>query len=111
MILTQILSANYRVTFPGLCIEDGLEISRVAFRLGSIEIYWYGLLIASAVLLAMFMSVRHAPKFNLKPDDVLDYFLWTIPAGIVSARSLRHEYDFTLGHVLQRHEKLSGRFE
>ena len=84
--LTQILSGNYRVTFPGLGIEDGLEISRVAFRLGSIEIYWYGLLIASAVLLAMFMSVRHAPKFNLKPDDVLDYFLWTIPAGIVGAR-------------------------
>lgn len=84
--LVQILTGTYRVTFPGLGIEDGLEISRVAFRLGSIEIYWYGLLIALGVLLAMFLAVRHAPKFNLKPDDILDFFLWTIPVGIAGAR-------------------------
>lgn len=78
--------SSYRVTFPGLGIDDGLEISRIAFRLGSIEIYWYGLLIALGVLLAMFLSVRHAPQFNLKSDDVLDFYLWTIPMGIIGAR-------------------------
>ena len=84
--LSQMILGTYRVSFPGLGIEDGIEISRVAFRLGSIEIYWYGLMIALGVLLAMYLSVRHAPQFNLKPDDVLDYFLWTIPVGIVGAR-------------------------
>lgn len=80
------LSGNYRVTFPGLGIDDGIEISRVVIRIGSVEIYWYGLLIASAVLLAMFLSVRHAPQFNLNGDDVLDFYLWTIPVGIIGAR-------------------------
>lgn len=84
--IAQALSGSYRVTFPGLGIEDGIEINRVVFRLGSVEIYWYGLLIALAVLLAMFLSVRHAPQFNLKGDDVLDFYLWTIPMGIVGAR-------------------------
>lgn len=84
--LSQVLSANYRVTFPGLGITDGIDISRVAFRLGSIEVYWYGLLIAAAVLLAMFLSVRHAKQFDLKSDDILDFYLFTIPIGIIGAR-------------------------
>ncbi len=99
--LPLMISGSYRVTFPGLGIEDGLEISRVAFRLGSIEIYWYGLLIALAVLLAMFLSVRHAPQFDLKPDDVLDYYLWTIPIGIAGAR---------LYYVIFAWDEFSGNF-
>lgn len=84
--LAQALTGTYRVTFPGLGIDDGIEISRVVFRIGTVEIYWYGLLIALAVLLAMFLSVRHAPQFNLNGDDVLDFYLWTIPMGIIGAR-------------------------
>ena len=33
------------ISFPGLGIE--LEVNRVAFSLGSIDIYWYAVIIAT----------------------------------------------------------------
>lgn len=78
------MNMNY-VSFPGLGIVD-LPVSRVAFNVWGLPIYWYGILIAAAVLLCVFLGMRHAPRFGLTPDDVLDVVIAVIPLAIVFAR-------------------------
>lgn len=76
---------DYLVRFPGLGIED-LEISRVAFKVFNVPVYWYGLLIATAILLCLYLGMRHARYFRLTADDILDTFIAIIPGMIIFAR-------------------------
>ena len=46
------------VKFPGLGID--VNVNPVAFSIGSIEVYWYGLLIASAIVLSVVLAVKQA---------------------------------------------------
>ena len=73
------------VSFPGLGIVD-LPVSRVAFTVFGLSIYWYGILIAAAVLLCVYLGMRHAPRFGLTPDDILDVVIAIVPLMIVFAR-------------------------
>ena len=45
------------VTFPGLGLS--FEISRVAFTIGGMNIYWYGVLIATGIVLAIQIGRAH----------------------------------------------------
>lgn len=86
MAIAQALtSAPVGVSFPGLGIEN-LPVSRVAFSLFGVPVYWYGLLIAIAIILSLFLASRQADKFGLKSDDILDIYIFLIPAMIVFAR-------------------------
>ena len=79
------MSTTNLVSFPGLGIFD-LPVDRVAFAPFGLPIYWYGILIAFGVLLSVFLGMRHAPKYGLTPDDVLDVVIATVPMAIVFAR-------------------------
>jgi phosphatidylglycerol:prolipoprotein diacylglycerol transferase len=50
------------------------------------DIYWYGILIAFAFLIAMFWCVRHAKAVSLTSDNVYDVIIWLIPLSILGAR-------------------------
>ncbi|MGI6559732.1 MAG: prolipoprotein diacylglyceryl transferase [Saccharofermentanales bacterium] len=80
---------QFHVSFPGLGIEN-LLIDRIAFsfNLGSreINIYWYGIIIATAFLVCLILSVRQAPRFGIKSDDMVDTFLLIIILAIIGAR-------------------------
>lgn len=86
---------NYFVSFPGLGIEN-LDISPVAFRIFDFPVYWYGLLIASAVLIGMSLALRHARQFDLVQDDVLDALLLAIPLAIVCSRLFYVAFEWEL---------------
>lgn len=58
----------------------------VAFSVFGIDIMWYGVLITSAMLLAVAISARRAPRFGIKPDHIYDLFIWAIPIGVIGAR-------------------------
>lgn len=58
----------------------------VAFTLFGLEIRWYGIFIATALVLAMLIAIKRAPRLGLTADHVLDFFLFMIPAIIVGAR-------------------------
>ena len=45
------------ISFPGLGLE--FEINRVAFSLGSIDIYWYAIIIATGFMLALFFAFKN----------------------------------------------------
>lgn len=39
------------ISFPGLNLEFNIE--RIAFSIGTIDIYWYAILIVSAIIIAL----------------------------------------------------------
>ncbi len=79
------MDTKFDVSFPGLGIEN-VTINRVAFTVFGVEVYWYGLLIASAVILGLILAYRAAPKYGVKPDHVLDTLIAIVPMMIIFAR-------------------------
>ena len=72
------------ISFPGLGLE--FEIQRYAFKIFNIEIFWYGIIIAFAFLLAVLLGIKSSKKYNLVPDNILDLVLFAVPVAIVFAR-------------------------
>ena len=58
----------------------------VAFTLFGIEVRWYGVLIASAVVIGTILALREAKKRNIEEDTIIDLLLFAIPAAIIGAR-------------------------
>ena len=58
----------------------------VAFTLFGKEVYWYGILIASSVLIGVLMAMRRAKKLGHNPDHIVDFCLLAIPLAIIGAR-------------------------
>ncbi|MDD2213595.1 MAG: prolipoprotein diacylglyceryl transferase [Oscillospiraceae bacterium] len=85
---------DYIVSFPGLGI-DNLNINREVFSIGSVAVYWYGLLIAVAFLIGILWALHDSKKYSLKQDDILDIFLLAIPLGIVGARAYYVIFNFS----------------
>ncbi|MBD8027806.1 prolipoprotein diacylglyceryl transferase [Ureibacillus sp. Re31] len=63
-----------------------LAINPVAFSIGSIEVRWYGILIASGIVLAYIVGQREAVKRGLPDDFLADMLIWAIPISIICAR-------------------------
>jgi len=59
---------------------------KIAFKIGNLEVAWYGLIIVFAMLLGLIYVCREAKKINLNSDDAVELFLWVIPLAIVFAR-------------------------
>lgn len=72
------------VTFPGLGLS--FTIDRVAFSIGSIQIYWYGLLIAVGLMLAIGFAFRHCQEFGVDPDAMIDVIVVGTVMAILCAR-------------------------
>ncbi|MDJ0713490.1 MAG: prolipoprotein diacylglyceryl transferase [Prochloraceae cyanobacterium] len=58
----------------------------ILFEIGPISIRWYGLLIACAVLLGVFLSEYLAKLRNVKPSLLADLAIWLVIAAIPCAR-------------------------
>ena len=72
------------ISFPGLGIE--LEVNRVAFSLGSIDIYWYAVIIATGFLLAITFAFKNAKRFGIDEDRIVDVIFFAMIFGIIGAR-------------------------
>ena len=68
-----------------MIIKTGL-IPRVAFELFGIPIYWYAILIVSAMLMAVIWCRFHDGRFGIKFDDLLDLAIVMLPIAIICAR-------------------------
>ena len=58
----------------------------ILFELGPITVRWYGLLIASAVLLGVTLSQSLAKRRGVDPELIGDLIIWLVLAAIPSAR-------------------------
>ncbi len=63
-----------------------LDINPVAFSIGSIEVRWYGILIALGIVLAYVVGQHEGKKRGLPNDFFADLLIWAIPISIISAR-------------------------
>ena len=61
-------------------------IDRVAFSFGPFTLYWYGLIIVGAMLLATTLASKEGKKRGLGEETITDMTMWAIPLGIVGAR-------------------------
>ena len=71
-------------------------INPVAFNLGSLQIRWYGILMALSYIIGYFIAVKLASKRNISKKDVEDFFILLIPAAVVGARILHVIDDWSL---------------
>ena len=89
------------VSFPGLGIE-GLKIDSVAFRIGSLSIYWYGVILAVALSTCVLLAILHSKKHGFSSDLVIDISLVCFPAAIIGARLyyVFSEWEYYKGDIL-----------
>ena len=72
------------ISFPGLGIE--IDPPR-GFQIGSMSIYFYGIIIAFGLLMAVLYGLKRCNQFGLKEDDILDGVLCIVPVAIICARA------------------------
>ncbi len=72
------------VRFPFIGIT--IQVDPVAFRIGTFEVYWYGILIAAAMILCGLLAVRQAKSNKFSEDLVYDVLLVSLPSAIIGAR-------------------------
>lgn len=74
------------IRFPGLFGDWAFTASGVAFHIDGKAIYWYGIIIALGVVLALWFCMTQREKYGITEDDLLDAVLWGVPLAIVGAR-------------------------
>ncbi|WP_243388240.1 prolipoprotein diacylglyceryl transferase [Bacillus kexueae] len=62
-------------------------LSRVAFDLGPIQVYWYGLIIGFGALLGLWLATKESERRGLHKDTFVDLVLIALPLAIVGART------------------------
>ena len=71
------------ISFPSL----GLVMDPpTGFSIGPLSIHFYGLIIATGLMLAVFYCSKRSHQFGLDEDTLLDGVLWVTPFAILCAR-------------------------
>jgi len=73
-----------QVSFPGLGLQ--FTVNRIAFTVLGRPVYWYGVIIVSGLLLAVFLCSKWGKRFSITEDQIIDMMLWAVPAALVAVR-------------------------
>ncbi|MBN2285417.1 MAG: prolipoprotein diacylglyceryl transferase [Tissierellales bacterium] len=78
-------------------------IDPVAFQIFGIEIMWYGILIASGVLIGTLLALRQSRRIGFREEDLIDLLIFAIPAAILGARLyyVAFNWDYYKGDLYQ----------
>ncbi|TDM12595.1 prolipoprotein diacylglyceryl transferase [Macrococcus lamae] len=63
-----------------------LSIDPIAFELGPLSVRWYGIIIASAILIGYLIAQRESIKKGYKEDTLIDIIVWAVIIAIICAR-------------------------
>ena len=58
----------------------------IAFHLGPLTVRWYGILMATAILVGFWLAQRRATEEGLPADEILRAAQWAVVAGLIGAR-------------------------
>lgn len=61
-------------------------MDRVAFTIFGIDVMWYGVLIATGMLIGVALAIKEAKRVGISEDDVLNIAIIAIPVAIICAR-------------------------
>ena len=73
------------VEFPGLGLS--FTLNRVAFTLFGMPVYWYGILIASGLLLALLFAFWKARSYGIDADRMVDVIFGATVCAIIGGRA------------------------
>lgn len=73
------------ISFPGLFGDWKINPDPIAIDVGS-GIYWYGIILAVAMLAGLLLSMKQAKRYGLEEDHIMDLVLWGVPSCIIGAR-------------------------
>lgn len=59
----------------------------VAFEILGLEVRWYGIFIATGVLLGAIIAIREANRVGFDEETLLDLLIWAVPFSLVGART------------------------
>lgn len=78
-------------------------MNSVAFSIFGIDIMWYGILIASGVLIGALLALRECRKIGFKEDIFIDFLIIMIPSAIVGARLyyVIFSWEYYSGNLMQ----------
>lgn len=82
-----------------------ISIDPVAFNIGSLEIRWYGILVALAVGSLLIIMPREAKRLGI-PRDIYSIFFWGVVGGLVGGRLAYVLYDW--GHFVANPRDIIG---
>lgn len=74
-------------------------IDRVAFSFGPFTLYWYGLIIVGAMLLAITLASKEGKKRGLGEEDITDMAMWAVPPWTYRNKNLLRS--FSMGVLYQ----------
>ena len=77
---------NMPISFPGLFGDWSWNPDPVAVHIGH-GIYWYGIILAVAMLCGTWLSMKRAKRAGITEDHVLDFALWATPCCIIGSRT------------------------
>ena len=63
-----------------------LNVDRVAFTIKGYDIYWYGLIICSAIIIALLVATAYSKKKGYGSDMPMNIALVVLPTGVLGAR-------------------------
>jgi len=61
-------------------------IDPIAFHIGPIDVHWYGIIIATGVVLGAVLGTAEARRRGEDPEHGWSMLLWVIVAGVIAAR-------------------------
>ena len=76
---------NMPISFPGLFGEWSINPDPVAIHIGH-GIYWYGIIIAIAMLAGYYLALKQSKHFGIPENDIMDMLLVSVPCCILCAR-------------------------
>ncbi|MFA6308289.1 MAG: prolipoprotein diacylglyceryl transferase [Clostridia bacterium] len=74
------------IEFPNLLGGLNIPVQRIAFYIGSVPIYWYGIVISFAFILSVALGLKTCKKYDIKQNDIVDIALYATIAAIIGAR-------------------------
>lgn len=82
-----------RIGFPGFNLE--FFINPVAFTVFGWDIHWYGIIIASGLMIAVIVANYLAKKEGLGKDVITDVVVFSIPVAVICARAYYVIFNFS----------------
>jgi phosphatidylglycerol---prolipoprotein diacylglyceryl transferase len=75
----------------------------VAFEIFGLSIRWYGIILSTGIMVAIFLATREAKRLGKNPEYIIDLSLWCIPAAIIGARLyyVLLEWDYYNGDIMR----------
>ena len=61
-------------------------MNRVAFTIFGVDIMWYGILMATGMILGVLLALKEAKRVGISEDDILNLAIVAIPSGLIGAR-------------------------